>query len=558
MATEEQQMQMLLESGGMQDDGMNRDPVSGNEVPPGSLAKEVRDDVPAQLSEGEYVIPADVVQYFGLKFFEDLIAEAKRGLLDMDRRGRIGGEPVPQEASAFPFNVDELQTTESSSAMMPQQANKGGLIRGFAPGGFTGVSDNASTSNLDYSKTRSYFSDPTKVSDKASVARFIAPGCNQKEVLVSGNRVPLTANSTQVDGVNYVDITSDAGLNILKGCSIKLNPEEEKIVIDRIGQSEYDKYKSGESRPIDSGNNIPEEPEPEASDDNEPREPEDDDFIRNWGMDKMESYYEDITRFYDGTEDTLVGGLLKGITKPIVKLNHKHVISRTISLLNKGVDPTTNKALTAGQIITLNNLLKTNPDGMIEGTFKANGKIISWNSETGTFESDDLNPTTVSGNINTNESGNALPSGISGDDPYDESFMLAAPGSAGIHGSSIGRDMSGKPTGLRLSQSDLDKIPENTGTKPVDTSKYKNKGYEGDRDDDDFSAQFSNTTSSATTTKTQDSAGPRNVGFEKQKDEDEADLSKAYSGGGDDNMAAGKFMNKGGLAKKKRRTTKKK
>ena len=392
MATEEQQMQMLLESGGMQDDGMNRDPVSGNEVPPGSLAKEVRDDVPAQLSEGEYVIPADVVQYFGLKFFEDLIAEAKRGLLDMDRRGRIGGEPVPQEASAFPFNVDELQTTESSSAMMPQQANKGGLIRGFAPGGFTGVSDNASTSNLDYSKTRSYFSDPTKVSDKASVARFIAPGCNQKEVLVSGNRVPLTANSTQVDGVNYVDITSDAGLNILKGCSIKLNPEEEKIVIDRIGQSEYDKYKSGESRPIDSGSNIPEEPEPEASDDNEPREPEDDDFIRNWGMNKMESYYEDITRFYDGTEDTLVGGLLKGITKPIVKLNHKHVISRAISLLNKGVDPATNKALTAGQIITLNNLLKTNPDGMIEGTFKANGKIISWNSETGTFESDDLNP----------------------------------------------------------------------------------------------------------------------------------------------------------------------
>ena len=43
------------------------------------------------------------------------------------------------------------ETTESSSAMMPQQANKGGVIRGFAPGGFTGVSDNDSTSNLDYS-----------------------------------------------------------------------------------------------------------------------------------------------------------------------------------------------------------------------------------------------------------------------------------------------------------------------------------------------------------------------------------------------------------------------
>ena len=62
----------------MKDDGLDRDPVSGNEIPPGSLAKEVRDDIPAQLSEGEYVVPADVVQYYGVKFFEDLRMEAKR------------------------------------------------------------------------------------------------------------------------------------------------------------------------------------------------------------------------------------------------------------------------------------------------------------------------------------------------------------------------------------------------------------------------------------------------------------------------------------------------
>ena len=34
------------------------DPVSGNEVPPGALPSEVRDDIPARLSEGEYVVPA--------------------------------------------------------------------------------------------------------------------------------------------------------------------------------------------------------------------------------------------------------------------------------------------------------------------------------------------------------------------------------------------------------------------------------------------------------------------------------------------------------------------
>ena len=84
----------LFEEGGMKDDGLEKDPVSGNDIPPGSLAKEVRDDIPAQLSDGEYVVPADVVQYFGVKFFEDLRMEAKRGLEEMDATGRIGGEPV--------------------------------------------------------------------------------------------------------------------------------------------------------------------------------------------------------------------------------------------------------------------------------------------------------------------------------------------------------------------------------------------------------------------------------------------------------------------------------
>ena len=55
------------------------DPVSGNDVPPGSLPEEVRDDIPAMLSEGEYVVPADVLRFYGVKFFEDLRNEAKIG-----------------------------------------------------------------------------------------------------------------------------------------------------------------------------------------------------------------------------------------------------------------------------------------------------------------------------------------------------------------------------------------------------------------------------------------------------------------------------------------------
>ena len=91
-----EQMEMaFMQEGGLKDDGMGQDPVSGNEVPSGSMASEVRDDISAQLSEGEYVVPADVVRYLGVKHFEDLRDKAKQGLQSMEANGRIGGEPVP-------------------------------------------------------------------------------------------------------------------------------------------------------------------------------------------------------------------------------------------------------------------------------------------------------------------------------------------------------------------------------------------------------------------------------------------------------------------------------
>lgn len=103
-------MDKLMQEGGMADDGMDRDPVTGNEIPPGSTAKEVRDDVDVKLSEGEYVVPADVVQYYGVKFFENLRDKAKDELKEMDEDGRIGGEPVPDN--------DDL--TEEEMAMLTE------------------------------------------------------------------------------------------------------------------------------------------------------------------------------------------------------------------------------------------------------------------------------------------------------------------------------------------------------------------------------------------------------------------------------------------------------
>ena len=108
---------------------VGQDPVSGNDIPIGSLPEEVRDDVPAMLSEGEYVVPADVLRFYGLKFFEDLRSEAKMSLAQMEAGGRIGGEPL--EAGSPAVSLSE-QPEGADSQML--QASVGGTV-GFKDGG---------------------------------------------------------------------------------------------------------------------------------------------------------------------------------------------------------------------------------------------------------------------------------------------------------------------------------------------------------------------------------------------------------------------------------------
>ena len=98
------------------DNTQSIDPVSGNEVPMGATPKEVRDDIPAQLSEGEYVVPSDVVRFYGVRFFENLRAKAKFGYQDMAQNGRIGGEPV-DELDGMMFDVSELEVEDDGEPM---------------------------------------------------------------------------------------------------------------------------------------------------------------------------------------------------------------------------------------------------------------------------------------------------------------------------------------------------------------------------------------------------------------------------------------------------------
>jgi cobalamin biosynthesis protein CobT len=65
------------------------DPVSGNEIPVGATAENVRDDIPVNISQDEYVLPAHVVKYHGLKYIMDLQSEAEMGLMTMKMDGLI-------------------------------------------------------------------------------------------------------------------------------------------------------------------------------------------------------------------------------------------------------------------------------------------------------------------------------------------------------------------------------------------------------------------------------------------------------------------------------------
>ena len=106
--------------------GMMSDPVSGNPIPPGSSAENVRDDIEAMISEGEYVLPANVVKWHGLKHIMEMQEEAEMGLMGMTDMGLIQyaestepdsegvedaqvsdeGDPIEEEAEEAPEAQD--------------------------------------------------------------------------------------------------------------------------------------------------------------------------------------------------------------------------------------------------------------------------------------------------------------------------------------------------------------------------------------------------------------------------------------------------------------------
>ena len=124
------------------DDGKDVDPVSGNDVPTGSLAEEVRDDVDAKLSPGEFVIPADVVRFIGLERLMKMRDEAKKGLARMNDIGQMGNAEEAGEAADDTYEEDDDFESEIDDIMKEVDKEETGrqTEMAFNAGGFVNPS----------------------------------------------------------------------------------------------------------------------------------------------------------------------------------------------------------------------------------------------------------------------------------------------------------------------------------------------------------------------------------------------------------------------------------
>lgn len=131
------QMKMFADGGMMDDSG---EVVNGVEVPTGSMANEVADDIPAKLSEGEFVIPADVVRYIGLEKLMALRDKAKDGLSRMEDIGQVGNaDEVANPDETFEGGEEEDNTAFESDidGIMGEMEQE----EGFAAGGYISGAD---------------------------------------------------------------------------------------------------------------------------------------------------------------------------------------------------------------------------------------------------------------------------------------------------------------------------------------------------------------------------------------------------------------------------------
>ena len=177
----------MFEEGGLKEEGGMVDDVSGNDVPIGSTREEVRDDIPAQLSEGEFVFPADVVRFIGLEKLMMLRQEAKAGLKRMEEMGQMGNSEEATLPDDMPFSMEDLdieeQENEEEGEVTDSNFNRGGIVS-MAEGGTI-----PTTENTDLNK---------KIEDKQKPIPQQRTTIQQQPLNVRQQQVPIRGMVTNI------------------------------------------------------------------------------------------------------------------------------------------------------------------------------------------------------------------------------------------------------------------------------------------------------------------------------------------------------------------------
>ena len=90
--------------------------------PPGATSDEVKDDQHVLLSEGELVVPANVVRYHGLGMYEGLRREALRGLGEMEDAGQVEYVDNDIKSAQAGMTIMNAPNVATSQGIATQQA----------------------------------------------------------------------------------------------------------------------------------------------------------------------------------------------------------------------------------------------------------------------------------------------------------------------------------------------------------------------------------------------------------------------------------------------------
>ena len=103
--------------------------------PPGATPEEVADDIPAYLSTGEYVIPANVVRYIGLKNITDMHRRALAELQQMEDLDIIENVDENGYVEEDDDEMDYMKPEGVVEIVVAEHHPKGLMAMGFAEGG---------------------------------------------------------------------------------------------------------------------------------------------------------------------------------------------------------------------------------------------------------------------------------------------------------------------------------------------------------------------------------------------------------------------------------------